>query len=171
MGRICKGIALALALLFTGASGIGHADDAELNKTLLGVYANMVKAFKAKDLKALMAPLTPDVSVKLPDGKTWGKTELEKEYKQEFTETKEVKEWNTVITKLVVKGNTATATVKSKVVLVVTINGRNATIQNDQEGVDTWVKTPSGWKLKSEAVTKSQNKPLPAKPAASDKKP
>jgi ketosteroid isomerase-like protein len=153
--RGLKFASMVACALLTGSLMSGCAQDKEqVKKELEAQYEKMGAAFKAKDVKAMLAQTTDDVTVKDMNGKVRDRADLEKMTEREIQNTRAVKQWSNQITRLELKGNTVIATVEAKVVLEAQSEGRYHTYDLTQGSRDTWIKTSSGWKLKVEELTK-----------------
>ena len=134
-----------------------QADDAAVKKAVTSQYDKMNAAFKAKDVKGILDVVTTAFTVKRPDGATLKGDQLERALKAQFINTKSIKEWTHEITKLEVTADRVMVTWKSHMVAIVNKAGRYHTLDITQEGQDTWIKTPSGWRLNLEDVKRTTN--------------
>ncbi|HLK55213.1 MAG TPA: nuclear transport factor 2 family protein [Chthonomonadaceae bacterium] len=156
MKRSYRVFALCIVALIMIVTGVRAEEDAAVKKELTAQYQKMLAAFKAKDVKGLLAPATMDLTMKLPSGRIFTRTQLEDMYKKQFVNTRSVVVGKNEIAKLEVKGDQAITTMKAKWVIIANQGGRYRTFDSTEEGRDTWVKTTSGWRLKTEEITKSK---------------
>ena len=156
--------AMAMALVF-GAQVV-RADTAAVRKAISARYAASDAALRKKDAKALLAMITPDFTVKTAAGQTLTAKQLPALLQQEFAAIKEVKNTRWSILEFGVKGNVATVKMTQTLSGVFTGQDQKThTLSSTNVSVDTWVRTPSGWKLRKSVElsekTLVDGKPLP----------
>ena len=61
-----------------------RADDRAVRKEIESAYARSIQSLKKKDLKALMAMLTPDATLKMPNGTVMSRQQMEGAMSQSF---------------------------------------------------------------------------------------
>jgi len=120
-----------------------------LRKEFKALYAKQVELGKARDVKALMEFNTPDYSVKLLDGSTVSRKQLEQGMTRYFTSGQLVRQLSFSYSLMRI-----TSTGEEVIVLV---EQKDKRIQKRRDGKphkveanvihrDTWVKTAGGWK-------------------------
>src|SRR5579871_3502620 len=112
MKRSYRVFALCIVALIMIVTGVRAEEDAAVKKELTAQYQKMLAAFKAKDVKGLLAPATMDLTMKLPSGRIFTRTQLEDMYKKQFVNTRSVVVGKNEIAKLEVKGDQAITTMK-----------------------------------------------------------
>lgn len=136
---------LLLALVFPA-----HADDAAVRKELEADYAKCIAGMKKKDIKPFLNLATSDFTM-TQNGQTMNRQNAEAALQKQFAMTTSVDKMTIKIQSLKVSGNTAVVNTQSDVAF--TMNGQDKKphkFTDSEADKDTWVKTPKGWRLKSE---------------------
>ncbi len=139
-----------LCLLLTVSSQPAPSDKdvtAELHKE----YARSAKAFKSGDLKGLMDVLAPDFTSSDSEGKTTTRDQMEAYFKQQMAQVQQVKSVDFTVKHVGVRSaDEAIADTEMKLTGTVERPGdkKRHTVAVTADSVDTWVHTPTGWKLR-----------------------
>ena len=159
------GVAVAAALSF-GFTSSARADD---KADIQALYKKVVAAFKAKDVKAIMAMGTPDFTMK-ERGVTMNAKQSEAEIKQEFAMTRTLKKIVMNPDQIEVKGKNATvfSSFASEAVILDATGafgpkGKTHVMAGTGKMREMLVKTSKGWKFKS-IETLSDNMTIDGKP-------
>ncbi len=129
-----------------------NADTQAVKQQIQAEYMKADAATRTKDINALMSHYTSDFKLKTASGKILGLDKIKDNLIWQFVATKQVKEISFRIQSITVSGNTAVLLVKQSETLVVMMEGVQHTLESTQISSDTWLKTPSGWKLKAQTV-------------------
>ncbi len=172
--QIAMGIgALALALAVPAVAD----DAAAVKKELMANFNKATKQFKAKDIKGFMSMYTDDFKGKGMGGMPQTKASITKEMKEAMDTTKSLDKSELKISKLTVQGNTAQ--VESAMTLGMKVvdakgemgpKGKTHDMLMVENGKEIWVKTKSGWKVKSGEVLPSSKMLVDGKPPPPPKK-
>jgi len=146
-------VALSLAVV----PNAGRADDASVRKELAANYDKITMALDHKDSTSLRTIVTQDFTMEEAGKKMDGKASLAV-IEKGFKTTGSVGEDAMKIRTLKVNGNTAIATVAYKRTSTSVPDKKHKTHAIASNGIteDTWVKTKSGWRLKSVKTLKSE---------------
>lgn len=154
------------AILCIGPNIIGRADIVSVKKELDVQYAKICAAIKARNVKAVMAFDTPDYKVQIDPKTTLTRADVEKAYQQQVNGTQEIKEISFTVVDVKLEGEQAIATVRTREVIQLgslqqifsgAIQPVKHILIGKQTAVDTWVKTPRGWRLNLEQVTSRES--------------
>jgi hypothetical protein len=143
-------IRLAAVLIIGSASVLVRADaEEEIRKELQANYTKVVKAFKKNDPAVWEGFLVTDFKLKLFNGTVQNRQWVVR-YIRNNAKAYKVLKLTMVIKELKIKGVDATAVVEQKSSR--TFHDEKDTAHRLDVGalqLETWTKTPSGWKLKS----------------------
>jgi hypothetical protein len=158
---------LAAAWLATGAA----ADDATARKELQAAYDRIVAAYKARDVKGIMAVCTGDYTGRLVNGKTVTRDQQEAIWKQHIDRWTSLREFSATIGKAAIRSDRATVTADWRITAIFTDpQGKGHLLRYQGSSRDDWLRTTEGWKVqRSEDLTEQvtvDGKPLNVPAAA-----
>jgi len=142
-------LVLFAAFLVTAAPS--RADDKVIRQQIQAEYLKADAATRSRDLDRVMNHYTADFKLKV-GSKTLDRKKVTSLVHWQIVATKEIKALSFSIQSLVVKGNTAVATVKQNETIVVFKNQTQYLLTSEQVSEDTWVNTTDGWRLKFQDV-------------------
>lgn len=160
-----KRFALPLALFALAAGASAQAD---LRKHLDGIYNELNGHIKAKRIdqanKLFEKHGHPKFVYIHADGRKQTSKQMLAEMKASLAPQVKVTKSTSALGKLVVKGSTAKVDTTGEWVMVMPgPDGKSHTLGGVTKTVDTWLKTPAGWKL-MEVKTTSEKMTLDGKP-------
>jgi hypothetical protein len=160
-----KRFALPLVLFALAAGASAQAD---LKKHFDGIYDELNEYVKAKRLdkaeKLFAKHGHPQFVYIHADGRRQTSKQMLAEMKASLAPQVKVTKSTSALGKLVVKGSTAKVDTTGEWVMVMPgPDGKSHTLGGVTKTTDTWLKTPSGWKLK-EVKTVSEKMTLDGKP-------
>ena len=146
--------ALILIVALGGGTTFSRAqspDEHAVRKELEAKYAKVAEAYKNKDIKAFMENKTPDFTARSLNGRVATRQQVENGVKQRMDRIVRLNYLKIEIKQLTVTGDEAVAITTQEFSRVVADGqGQERTVVS--EGTthrDRWVKTESGWMLKS----------------------
>jgi ketosteroid isomerase-like protein len=127
------------------------ADKETVRRELQAIYERGDRAWREKDLRAIMAPVAADFTGKQLDGKTVDRAQSEATNKAILELVKSFRETSATVGEVVIRGDEA----------IITVNGKATGVLLDPQGKeksftqlgvwrDTWRKTAGGWKIRRE---------------------
>ena len=145
---------LALGCLVRAGARADASADAK--KTIAAIYAKRDAAEQKKDIDGSMSAVTPDFVYVTKDGQKGDAATLKRQMTPLVSFMQSIKS-KSAITKFVLKGKEAVATVKSHLEMLVMNPQTQAPQKVIADGLseDLWTKTGKGW-LQKKMVTKSQ---------------
>jgi ketosteroid isomerase-like protein len=167
-------VAVLAAVLAVGGFGAAvRAEDSARCPEQEGFCARydlLGKAFKQKDVAAIMAQLAPDFSAKTAEGKVVDRAQFEIDLKQTLGAMKSVPELTLKLAELKIDGDRAATVVQlAGVVTMADAEGKESTVAVRATLRDTWVKAPEGWRLQrfesEPSAEAAAPQPVPAPPA------
>ena len=144
--------ALVLVVIATFAISVS-ADQASDKKSLDAAYGRLTAAIKRKDVKALMGMVTSDFSWIDAQGKVMDRGAFFAMCKKEFGNPN-MKFISLVMTNDSYDFDGTIARVRTRTAGSVSMKmgGQAMKMSSKSEGVDTWQKTPAGWRVKKVEV-------------------
>jgi hypothetical protein len=158
-------LALALAVPVVVGDDLPNRDDG-VKKEFETMYARQAELTKKRDLKGLMEFNAPEHSVKLLNGKSFSRDDLEKRLTYFFTSGILVRQisFTYTVTEVTTKENEAVVLVEQKDKRVQVRDGKEHEIEADVIHRDTWKKTPQGWKRRLTEEVKQTKFTVDGKP-------
>ena len=145
---------LASILILVAVLSSAHAQNRTrhvIRRELEAKYAKVAEAYKNKDIKAFMENKTPDFTGRSLRGNVATREQVEAGVKQRMERIKRLNYLKIEIKNITVTGDVAVAITTQDFSRVVTdAQGQEHTVvSKGTTHRDTWVKTESGWALKS----------------------
>ena len=144
-------------LLLTGAAAFAHADEAATRKALEKQYAKISQAYKTKNMKSIQDVTTPDYTLSMPSGQVVTRQAVEAQAGTYVSFVQKVTTATETLSKVAVKGDTATVNAQEVVsgVVVDPQTQKTHTMGLSNLYKDTWVKTGNNWLRKHSDLLKS----------------
>ena len=143
---------IALMMLVIAAVSIPRtlfADDQALHQEFKTLYARQAELLKRRDVKGWMKFNTPEHSVRLKNGTTLTRAELEEGMTRFFTSGQLVKQvrFSFTVKGVTPQGNGVIVLVEQKDKRIqIRKDGKPHEVEANVIHRDTWVRTPDGWK-------------------------
>lgn len=126
-------------------------------KAIEAQYAAYQRAIRRHDVRAALATMADDASMVYPSGKTYDRQQIGNSLAGMLRDLRTIKEWTIKVAHLSVRSTGAEATVGERMVSTY-VDG--AGVLHHQTlidfYVDTWVRTPHGWRLRNTQVMRGQ---------------
>ncbi len=143
---------LIISAGFLVIASVVHADNSAIKQQIQAEYMKSFAALKAKDIKGLMLRYTLDFTCRFGPKNIMTRAQVEDSADFQMIATKEIKELTFAITDVTVKGNTAIVNVKQKETIIMVLRKVEHKVTSSQISSDTWIKTPSGWRVKFQDI-------------------
>jgi ketosteroid isomerase-like protein len=154
-GRIVMRISMFRSVLVLGLlviGGLAHADDKAVREILKANYARFAEAYRKNNIEAVSSFLTPDYTSTQSNGQKLTREATIKALRQQRASLSGATIENK-IDKLTVKGSQAIAIVHARMSgTIADPQGKRHTLVAIAVSTDTWIKTASGWKIKSDVA-------------------
>jgi ketosteroid isomerase-like protein len=119
-------------------------------------YAEYRNYMRRGELGALLALYTSDFSMDYPNGRTYNRSQLESSMRQTMAGTKSYPSWTMKIGRFSSEsGEARVLIIEDMQSIVVDAGGHRHNQRVVDYYVDTWVKTPKGWKLQNTRVVRA----------------
>lgn len=154
-----------IVLCLLTVSSLAHADEKAVKSILIANYAKFAAAFQKNDIEAMSNMLTQDYTTIQSDGNKIDRATVIAIFRQQRKSLLSTT-MNSKIDKLTVQGSKAIVIVHIRTAGVISdAQGQHHTLVANAVSRDTWVKTGSSWKLKSNEARKAtaimDGKPMP----------
>jgi len=139
-------IGSALWLICQGAA----ADEAKARRELEAEHARLMRAYRSKDVHAIVAACAPGFAYKTESGKVLTARDAERAIRDDMAKAGSIITADSTIQNLTLKGTTAVVVTRTRITAMVTgRDGRRHSAGTVGSARETWVRTPSGWRVKS----------------------
>jgi ketosteroid isomerase-like protein len=124
------------------------AGDRATQQELQRLYDQAILAYRARDLDRLLTAFAPGFTAQSLDGAAFGRADLEGKLERQFAAQAQVKTFRLEILKVAGTASEVTATVTLHLTLTLSDpQGRSGDLILRLTSLDTWTRTPGGWKL------------------------
>lgn len=120
-----------------------------VRRDLEAMYLTQDEAIRKKDFHAFVRTFAPDYSVKLLNGDTLNREQIEGYIKSDMARTKRVEKSASSIDSLLVRHDTAIVVVTHEATRILEdAHGQPHRWENQVIHKETWIKTSAGWKIR-----------------------
>jgi hypothetical protein len=142
-------LSIGLNLFVLCPAGAVRTDESIVRKALQAEIGKVILATKRKDIKTLLAQMTPDFTIHYPDGTVENFAQQKRSNEAQLRLNTSFREWRDHIDKLHVNGNVAVSIESTYVSsIVVDLKGKKHTLIDRGKQRSTWILTKAGWKRK-----------------------